>query len=55
MLAVDLAASHPLGDLKGSLGGLKWCDAGLRPLRAGIPGLRSFVKTRTEVRGVNPS
>ena len=42
MLAVDLAASHPLGGLKCSLGDLKCCDAGLRPLRAGSPGLQRF-------------
>ena len=42
MLAADLAARHPLGDLKCSLGDLKCCDAGLRPLRAGSPGLQRF-------------
>ena len=40
MLAADLAARHPLGDLKCPLGDLKCCDAGLRPLRAGSPGLQ---------------
>ena len=31
-LAVDLAVSGPLAGLKRSLGGLKCCEAGLRPL-----------------------
>ena len=32
-LAVYLAGSGPLAGLKHPLGGLMWCNAGLRPLR----------------------
>ena len=42
MLVADLAARHPLGGLKCSLGDLKCCEAGLRALRAGSPGSQRF-------------
>jgi hypothetical protein len=41
-LAVHLACSGPLAGLKRSLGGRKWCDAGLRPLWAGSTGMQRF-------------
>ena len=41
-LAVDLACSGPLAGLKRSLGGRKCCDAGLRPLWAGSPGMQRY-------------
>ena len=41
-LAVDLACSGPLAGLKCSLDGRKGCDAGLRPLWAGSPGMQRF-------------
>ncbi len=39
-LAVGLAVSGPLAGLKRPLGGLKCCDAGRRPSRAGSPGMQ---------------
>ena len=39
---MDLACSGPLAGLKCSLGGRKWCDAGLRPLWAGSTGMQRF-------------